>query len=199
MLLSCQLAGSNVNCSDLFTKVPTDSGMCCALGLDSLDSLEVSTYQRLVKELQEETSTKKTQVKSKVGRRNGLRLTLDLHSNTVSFGTEEKDYNAFNVFIGQPREFPMMKEKSLQLQPGHEHFIELSASVVSASDIKEKVLPEARECYFPDEGNLEFYEGYTFSNCRLECAIKKSEDIYNCTPWHLPRVRSMLKNCFNLK
>ena len=52
MLLSCQLAGSEVNCSDLFTKVPTDSGMCCALGLKSLDSLEDSTYQRLVKELQ---------------------------------------------------------------------------------------------------------------------------------------------------
>ena len=58
---------------------------------------------------------------------------------------------------------------------------------LSNNDIKE-ILPEARECYFPDEGNLEFYEGYTFSNCRLECAIKRSEDIYNCTPWHLPRV-----------
>ena len=85
----------------------------------------------------------------------------------------------------------MMMEKSLQLQPGREHFIELSASVVSNNGIKE-ILPEARDCYFPDEGNLEFYEGYTFSNCRLECAIKKSEDIYNCTPWHLPRVRLML-------
>ena len=48
MLLSCQLAGSEVNWPELFTKVPTDSGMCCALGLDSLDSLEDSTYQRLV-------------------------------------------------------------------------------------------------------------------------------------------------------
>ena len=133
------------------------------------------------------------QGQSEIGRRNGLRLTLDLHSNTVSFGTEQKDHNAFNVFIGQPREFPMMMEKSLQLQPGHEHFIELSASVVSnTSDFQKDILPEARECYFSDEGNLEFYEGYTFSNCRLECAIKKSEDIYNCTPWHLPRVRTML-------
>ena len=65
MLSSCQLAGSEVNCSDLFTKVPTDAGMCCAL--NSLDSLKDSTYQRLVKELQGDTTTMKTEVKSEVG------------------------------------------------------------------------------------------------------------------------------------
>ena len=83
----------------------------------------------------------------------------------------------------------MMQEKSLQLQPGREHFIDLSARVVSTNDIKD-IAPEARECYFNDEGDLEFYEKYTYSNCRLECAIKKSEDIYHCVPWHLPRVRT---------
>lgn len=186
MLLSCQLAGSEVNCSELFTKVPTDSGMCCALGLDSLDSLEDSTYQRLVKELQGET-TKKTQVKSEVGRRNGLRLTLDLHSNSVSFGTLDQEYEAFNVFIGHPSEFPMMKERGLQVEAGKEHFIDLSAVVVSTNDIND-ITPEARDCFFADEGNLDFYKSYTFSNCRLECAIKKSEEIFNCVPWHLPRV-----------
>ena len=55
-----------------------------------------------------------------VGKMNGLRLTLDLHSNSVSFGTLEHDYNAFNVFIGQRAEFPILKEKSIQLQPGQE-------------------------------------------------------------------------------
>ena len=55
-----------------------------------------------------------------VSKMNGLRLTLDLHSNSVSFGTLEHDYNAFNVFIGQRAEFPILKEKSIQLQPGQE-------------------------------------------------------------------------------
>ena len=185
MLLSCQLAGSEVNCSDLFTKVPTDSGMCCAL--NSLDSLQNSTYQQLVKELQGEMTTTKTRVKSEVGRRNGLRLTLDLHSNSVSFGTLDQEYEAFNVFIGQPAEFPMMKERGLQVEAGREHFIELSAVVVSTNDIKD-IAPDARNCFFDDEGDLEFYKSYTFSNCRLECAIKKSEEIFNCVPWNLPKV-----------
>ena len=117
-MLSCELAGVEVNCSNLFTRVPTDSGMCCALNID--DSLRASEYQQLVKELQGNKTTQK--VKSQEGSKNGLKLILDLHSNTVSFGTLDQQYNAFNLFIGQRAEFPILKEKSLQLQPGGDNF-----------------------------------------------------------------------------
>ena len=185
MLVSCQLAGLELNCSGLFRKVPTDTGMCCALNI--LDPLKDSKYQQMMKELQSEVPTK-TLATSEVGQGNGLRLTLDLHSNTISFGTIDQEYDAFNVFIGQPTEFPMMKERSLKVQPGREHFIDLSAVVVSAKDIKD-ITQEARNCFFADEGDLEFYESYTLSNCKLECAIKNSEAAFNCVPWHLPGVR----------
>ena len=62
------------------------------------------------------------EVKSE-GINNGLRIILDLHSNQVSFGTLETEFNAFSVFIGRPDDFPMMKRKSLKIQPGQEHFI----------------------------------------------------------------------------
>ena len=184
MVLSCQLAGAKVNCSDIFTKVPTDIGVCCAL--NSLDSLRNSEYKQLVEELQREVKME-PQANARVGQNNGLKLTLDLHSNTVSFGTLDQEYEGFSVFIGHPAEFPMMKEDSLKLEPGREHFVKLSASDVSTDDIKD-IAPEARDCFFADEGNLDFYKKYTFSNCRLECAIKRTEKIFKCVPWHLPRV-----------
>ena len=184
MLLSCEVAGNKVNCSDLFTKVPTDSGMCCALNTE--DSLGSSEYQELISEMQGETRTEK--VKSQVGRENGLRLVLDLHSNLISLGTMDQQHDAFKLFIGQPEEFPMMRERSLHLQPGKEHFVELAATVVSSKDIK-GITSQARDCFFKDEGGLEFYKEYTFSNCRLECAIKKMEKKHGCVPWHLPKVR----------
>ena len=188
MLLSCELAGMKVNCSELFTRVPTDNGMCCALNTDN--SLKKSEYADLVKEMQEE---KKTQgVKSQQGIRNGLKLTLDLHSNTVSFGTVDEQHNTFKMFIGEPAQFPMMRDKSLQVQPGREHFVDLSAKVVATNDIRH-ISPEARGCLFTDEGDLEFYKSYTFSNCRLECRIKEAEKKYKCIPWHLPKVSWSLK------
>ena len=169
----------------------TDTGMCCALNVE--DSLRESEYQNLIKTLQGNVKT--SQVEADEGERNGLRLTLDLHSNTISFGSIDKQFSAFNLFIGQPAQFPMIRDKSIRLGPGKEHFVELSANVVSSNRIKD-ISPEDRGCLFDDEGSLdsEFYKKYTFSNCRLECRIKETEEKYQCIPWHLPRVSSTASN-----
>ena len=73
------------------------------------------------------------------------------------------------------------------LNTGFEHFIDLSATLVSAKDI-EQINPEDRDCYFPNEGRLTFYEEYTFTNCRLECAILEVQKRLRCVPWFLPKV-----------
>ena len=183
MMLLCEVAGVEVNCSDIFTRVPTDSGMCCALNVE--DSLRSSDYQGLVKEMQGDKKAQK--VKSQEGRRNGLKLTLDLHSNTVSFGSLDQQHSAFKMFIGEPAQFPMMNDKSINLQPGREHFLDLSATVVSTKGIRD-ISPEARGCFFTDEGDREFYKSYTFTNCRLEFLIIEAEKKHNCIPWYLPKV-----------
>ena len=136
---------------------------------------------------------KKAEVlKSGEGRRNGLRLTLDLHSNTVSFGSLDQQHSAFKMFIGEPAQFPMMRDKSTHLQPGREHFVDLSATFVSTKGIRD-ISPIARGCFFKDEGDLEFYKSYTFTNCRLECMIKEAEEKHKCIPWFLPKV-TLLKS-----
>ena len=50
MLLSCELAGKKINCSDIFTPVVTDSGICCAFNVKN--TLVESNYSRLVSEMQ---------------------------------------------------------------------------------------------------------------------------------------------------
>ena len=125
MLVSCEVAGKKEKCTNFFTRVPTDSGMCCALNWES--ALKTSEYQQLVKSMQESKGDKKMQ--SQAGEKGGLRMVLDLHSNLVSFGTLNQDYNAFKLFIGQLEEFPALKQRSIRLEPGREHFVELSAKV----------------------------------------------------------------------
>merc|ERR1711994_1095498 len=101
--------------------------------------------------MQKDKQTQK--VKSQEGIRNGLKLTLDLHSNTVSLGTLDEQHNTFKMFIGEPAQFPMMRDKSLHEEPGREHFVDLSAKVVATNDIRH-ISPEARGCLFTDEGDL---------------------------------------------
>ena len=51
-----------------------------------------------------------------------------------------------------------------------------------------------RKCRFPDEGELELFDFYTESNCELECAWKKAEELCGCRPWYVPSKGS--KTCF---
>ena len=103
------------------------SGMCCSL--NSVDSMKNTTYGMLVEEMQNNITKSEKKVASSVGRKEGLKLVLDLHSNHASFGTVTDDYNAFNVFIGGPSEFPVLRERSVQLEPGKEHSLEFSGQV----------------------------------------------------------------------
>ena len=51
LVQSCTVAGRKVDCAALFTKVPTDIGMCCALNTE--DILKSSEYGQLVRTKQE--------------------------------------------------------------------------------------------------------------------------------------------------
>ena len=46
----CSLQGKEVNCSEIFTPVVTDSGVCCAFNLHM--DLKESQYSELVEEMQ---------------------------------------------------------------------------------------------------------------------------------------------------
>ena len=72
------------------------------------------------------------------------------------------------------------------IEPGREHFLSLNTQIISANKKIKSLTSEERNCFFPNEGNLEFYDLYSYDNCVLECKIKITEKSLNCTPWFLP-------------
>ena len=50
LLRECWLQGEEINCSEIFTPVITDTGVCCAFNLRT--DLKESNYSQLVKEMQ---------------------------------------------------------------------------------------------------------------------------------------------------
>ena len=50
MTRHCSWLGKEVNCSDIFTPVVTDSGICCVFNVKN--TLKESEYSRLVTEMQ---------------------------------------------------------------------------------------------------------------------------------------------------
>ena len=94
------------------------------------------------------------------------------------------------VFIGQPPEFPVVRERGVMLEPGLEHFVEISSytattdSGAEALDVKYRWHQDLnlkwvrchyftfRQCFTPDEGDLAFHSIYTYSSCTFECKLK---------------------------
>ena len=79
MLSHCSWLGNDVNCSEVFTPVVTDSGICCAFNMQ--DTLTDSEYSRLVQAMRGQKSGNNEKVKkvtSGVGR--GLEIVLDQNS-----------------------------------------------------------------------------------------------------------------------
>lgn len=106
-----------------------------------------------------------------VGKKNGLKLLLDLNSNQESFWTVYNKFRGFQVLIGQQSEFPVLQQRSLPIQPGAEHSLDLSATRLTSNGIRD-IKPQDRHCYFSDEGNLDLYENYSYKSCMFECKIK---------------------------
>ena len=100
-----------MDCSALFTEVPTDIGMCCAL--NTADIFRKSEYADLVTQLQREEAAGggRRRAKAAAGKKKGLRLVLDLHSNMETFGSVYNEWRGFKLFIGQPQEFPALLQR----------------------------------------------------------------------------------------
>ena len=196
MLQSCQWHGQTVDCSEIFQMVPTDLGMCC--GFNHKAALKLSNYSILVEKMQKEdqkllqVGTSKVnngrlrRKKVKVGKSRGLRLVLDQHTNQESSSTVHDDYYGLQLFIGNPEEFPTLRERSLLVKPGYENFVEVSGYLVTSSHDIKRLDPSMRNCLFEDEGSLDFHSVYSYSTCKFECSIKNVSAQLGCIPWYMP-------------
>ena len=173
MLKQCKWAGKEVNCSDIFQSIPTDSGICCSFNHKT--ALKSSLYSDLVQEMQNrdrilagKTTQKVEVLKALEGRNNGLQVILDQNTDQISAQTIFNDENGFKVFIGEQSEFPLLNQENLAIATGYHHFIKISGSIVNTTERVQNLQPEDRGCIFSHESNLDYYSSYTHTSCRFD-------------------------------
>ena len=183
LLTRCSWAGAPINCSDIFRPVTTDSGVCCAFNAESV--LRDSSFTDLVKEM---GGGGEAEIRNAlVGKMKGLSIMMDQHTDEISFGTLMSDTSGFDVFIGEPGEFPLMRQRSFKISPGQEHFVKLSPTSFTAEDGLRSVNPEDRGCLFKEESSLKFHSQYSYTSCVFECKISLALAATRCIPWFMPQ------------
>ena len=111
------------------------------------------------------------------GRKKGLRLILDAHSDHLSGGTVTEDFDGFYAIIDSNKQFPTVTRKTVLIRPGHENIVSMGATKVSATRHIKKLDKDKRVCLFGDEFEMNVHQEYTQANCLLECAMEYSISI----------------------
>ena len=189
----CEWAGERVPCDHLFQAIPTDVGICCSFNFNS--SMKETIYAKLIRDLKREEMEKnnfsdpydRKVLKGRVGFEMGLKVAIDSHSNIASPATISSDGNAFQVYIGNPGEFPFLRNRAVQIQPGYENHVEVSAIQISADPNIVSHSIEDRKCQFYWEGELEFHADYSYTSCVVEFALTQALTSVQCVPWYMPQ------------
>lgn len=217
VLKHCEWAGQSVPCGDLFQAIPTDVGICCSFNFNSSmkETVYAKLIRDLKMEELKDSNFSSPDgrhiLKGRVGFEMGLKVAMDSHSNLASPATISSDGNAFQVkvstkfranclfrllviclfelqvYIGNPGEFPFLRNRAVQVAPGRETHVELSAIQISADPNIVSHGSEDRKCQFYWEGELEFHSDYSYTSCVVEFALRQALLRVDCVPWYMPQ------------
>ena len=217
VLKQCSWKGVSMSCSAIFSKFPTDRGMCCAFNLQRAEKIFVqSNFAKNVQNLQGQdkknsyVSGKKPkwykddeEPKSQVGTNKGLRVVLDAHTNLIADSSVREDFQGFIAIVNPHESYPLTMQRSIRIKPGHDNLVAMSATKIRANEDIRDVDSEKRYCYFHDEHPLRLHQNYSQSSCVLECQMEYAQEqlkildqrAANCTPWFLPVAKKEVFLC----
>ena len=183
IIKSCKWQGQTVACSELFKAFPTDVGMCCSFNMKKAEEMfKASQYQKMVNLMQTMDKSKSLKKSNngdwnnnpipQEGRDKGLELILDAHKDIVSSGTVMEDFDGFFAIIDSNEQFPMVKRKSVLIRPGHNNFVTMKATKVSATKNIRSIPKHKRNCLFHDEMRMNVYQNYSQASCIFESKME---------------------------
>ena len=186
-LKRCYWKEIQISCKDIFQKRPTEKGMCCSFNMKMLDDvLKDGRYRKSIATRQSmdmlngfgesnmvirntESYKKSNEPIPEAGRDKGLTLIVDGHSNKLSRSTISDNFRGFVTVVDGSEKFPLVSQSNLIVRPGFENEIKVNAIQVDTLDEVRKYQPNKRNCYFPDEYELQVHRHYSRASCVFEC------------------------------
>lgn len=218
ILRYCEWKGKQIPCASIFTKFPTDLGICCSFNIRAAEDIfQGDVYPNLVTKLQKTDRnlsfgdstpplyyTSKNEPQTLPGKNKGLVLMLDAHTDVFAPGSVNSDYKGFIGLVSPSGSFPFTLQESFDIRPGHKNIIALTGARIDADDGLRDLKIDQRLCKFKDENSdMKMHKNYTYSNCMFECLLLYARDTlkmknnatYSCIPWFFPSADSAVTIC----
>lgn len=92
----------------------------------------------------------------------------------------------FQVSLHLPSTIPMLQRQYFQVPLGNAVLAVIQPKVIMTSDSVKKFNPVDRECYFPMEKHLKYFNFYNPDNCKFECLTNYSLTKCGCVHFYMP-------------
>ena len=107
----------------------------------------------------------------------------------------------FQVVVHNPTEFPSVHDNYFRVNMDNDVVVGIKPRVMTTSDALRNYPPERRQCIYPEERHLLYFNMYTQDNCELECFTKYILKQCDCVIFYMPRkyILYILRITFNWK
>ncbi|XP_023311243.1 pickpocket protein 28-like isoform X2 [Anoplophora glabripennis] len=94
------------------------------------------------------------------------------------------------IILHNPAEMPRVRANYLQAPLNEELLVIITPDMMTTSDAVHKYNPHKRECFFPNERHLSFFQVYTQQNCEFECLTNYTLAKCGCVAFYMPYEKS---------
>ncbi|XP_063915458.1 pickpocket protein 28-like [Zophobas morio] len=198
----CFYMGHAYNCSDIFTPIVTDEGLCYAFNLLNRENilsdtvLHYNNYHSLTKYRAEwslEHGYKNSAGKNTYPRRAlhagalfDFELKIQTLDNELDF-TCGSSIQGYKIQIHHPAMLPRVKQQHFRIPLDQAVIAATMPTMIQTSEAVKSYKPERRQCYFPSERNLKYFKIYTQQNCQIECKTNYTLKVCGCVDFYMPR------------
>ncbi|XP_023715587.1 pickpocket protein 28 isoform X2 [Cryptotermes secundus] len=202
VMFECYWRGILESCSDIFTSVLTDNGLCYTFNiLSSTELFNNGTIQREDKHLDHgETSNWSLEGGFPDNKANEAfpRRALDAGAYsglTIFIYMENENINPLCSFsihgvkalLHNPTDFPNVVNQYFRVPLDRDVVIGIKPNVMSTSAELRSYPPERRQCFFTTERHLLHFSIYTQENCDSECYTNYTLKNCGCVAYYMPQ------------
>lgn len=194
---------SKIACSDYFTPVMTDDGLCHTFNI--LDSRYIfndlgnkTVHQNFGNDFKvkgwtvddgypagESVDSFPHRTQSS-GSKSGLVVFLMSDKADVDAACRWP-VDGFKMFLHNPAEFPRVKTEYFRIPVNRDVVVGIRPNVMLTSKVLSSYSPEWRQCYYSKERPLHYFQYYNERNCEMECFTNFTIKTCECAAFYMPR------------
>ncbi|CAG9817679.1 unnamed protein product [Phaedon cochleariae] len=201
VFFNCKWTLLNESCDNMFTPILTEDGLCFTFNmLDKSELLrdkvflhgDYMSHGRNAEGWTLEDGYPKTAKKDTFPRRAlsagfsaGLFLVLKAYEPDLDYICRGP-VQGFKILLHHPAEVPRVGTQYFRAPLNQEVVVSVKPDMMTTAPGLRNYDPHRRQCFFPSERYLAYYQSYTQQNCQVECLTNFTLAKCGCVAYHMP-------------